>query len=319
MRPRIKGIATFLTLLPAAALASAGPAGPEGGQPAYHLGLALKEGQVWRQSVQIGTELELQDGGRSRLELDLLLRLQCVESGESFGVEAAFIDWRIELTGNGRNFEWHGGHFRCTGNALPADPESQGCKAMMKAWSESLREMDLRFRLLPGGTLEDLRGFDASFEAISRTLEAFPGLPAGTRLHLGPPGLRSVRELLIRALSTRRPEQPVEVESRWGSSWDFHLPGLPSMSLLNRFSLTGVERAGRFRVAKVAFQPRFHRPGADLADLPEALPEKASGRLSLVLGSGLTWTKELEGSLSSGRGGNPVLSASFRMRTALED
>ncbi|MFQ5748683.1 MAG: hypothetical protein ACE5H3_04400 [Planctomycetota bacterium] len=311
----LAALAALLALLPAAVQ----PSQPGDGQPAYGLSLVLKEGQVWRQSVLIGAELELQDGRRSRLDMDLLLRMRCVESGASFGIEAAFTDWRVELSGRDRTFEWHGGHFRCSGNALPEDPESQCCKTVMKAWSEGFREMDLRFRLLPNGTLEDLRGFDSFFAGISRTLEACPDLPAGARLHLGAPGLRSFRELLILALSTPRPEKPVVVGEPWLGSRDFHPLALPSMRLLNRSSLLGVERIGRFRVAQVDFQPRFFQPGTDPAASPESLPGKASGRLSLVLDSGLVWSKELEGSLVSRGNGEPVLAASFRMRTALED
>jgi len=315
MRLPSNGLVALLALLPAP-----GPlARPAGGQPAYGLDLVLKEGQIWRQSVRIGTELELRDGRRSRLDLDLLLRLRCVESGASFGIEAAFIDWRMELTGGVRGFEWHGGHFRCSGNALPGDAESQCCKTVMKTWSEGFREMDLRFRLRPDGTLEDLRGFDAFFAGIAPALEACSDLPAGARLQLGAPGLRNLRELLILALGSPRPEKPVAVGETWPASREFQPLALPSMRLVDRFSLLGVERVGRFQVARLETRPRFLQPGTDPAAAPEPLPGKASGHLSLVLDSGLIWSKELEGSFSARGDGAPVVAVSFRLRTALED
>lgn len=286
------------------------------------LTLRLSPDQVWRQSVDCTAELSFADGTTRVWSFDSKLRLQCLGLDEAgrYEIAASFIDWRLGWADEPFALEWHEGKFRGEGEFPGGEEGSEACRDIWKAWSEGLREADLRFTLSADGGIRDLRGVGALWDRVQAGLEAQPAAPEHFTLLFGPQGLGRVEAVLAFALSIPRPQGPVAPGAVWKD--DAWLPDLvqPSGLIRREFALVGFEKDRRHRLARVELQPFIAMsPENTLIPRHVSYAPCQPGTLEILTDSGLLLRLDVELAEQARRASLPALTATYHIRAALED
>lgn len=254
-------------------------------------------------------------GTSTEWRMNYQLRYRCVgEKDGIFDLEAQFLDWNLHYEDEKFLCEWRDNRFRheirheirqdnantgAARNTVAKKDEPLETRALLKAWSEGLREADLRMKVAADGQVLDFKGLEALKESVQHAMDTIGPVPASLNLFFGKEGLNRFELCLSMAVTVPRPAQEVEVGAVWQHSCN--VPGvLPSGNrLVREFKFQEKMKERRHDLAVVEVSPLGHWCNETQIYVPvqdKQQSEQANG-LQLLLEDGLVYRLDMNGAI----------------------